>query len=96
MYIYIHTYIDMYIYTYIYASGFGNLVLSMFGVQTLGLVVSRIPLMNHYLLLNMFQHPDPRQNWTAGILYQVVSFELHLFTPISLLILHYYSIFFTF
>jgi hypothetical protein len=43
--------------------GFGNFVFTILGVQLMATMLNRLPVMNHPLMLNMFQHPDPRQSW---------------------------------
>ena len=42
--------------------GMGNLLLSMLGMQFFSVAINRAPVINHALLKDMFEHPDPRQN----------------------------------
>jgi hypothetical protein len=43
--------------------GFGNLMFSILGAQVVGTLINRVVVMNHHLMLNMFDHPDIRQSW---------------------------------
>lgn len=43
--------------------GFGNFMITIYGVQAVALMTGRVPVMNNILFTNMFEHPDPRQSW---------------------------------
>lgn len=55
--------------------GFGNLIITFLGVQTLATTIGRIPLINHFLLKKMFSHPDNRQDWTILPINEVKKLE---------------------
>lgn len=44
--------------------GFGNLMITALATQLVGLLSNRVTVMNHHLMLSMFDHPDSRQSWS--------------------------------
>jgi hypothetical protein len=43
--------------------GFGNLMFTMLSAQLVAILTERVMVMNHRLLLEMFDHPDPKETW---------------------------------